>query len=164
MTSDTIQLMIAVSTAFAAVISLSAVIISTRQNSKINNSVLKQNEQLNTSGLLATFYVLIFRKYLTRLIPEARRKIRFNNSKIDDVAELLKTLNKMLQDAVFFKYQNNEFYKDLKTKTRKLESYISDASNKTFVDDSDEGKIKEEINNLISDIYSTICKSFTNTR
>ena len=70
----------------------------------------------------------------------------------------------MLQDAVFFKYQNNEFYKDLKTKTRKLESYISDASNKTFVDDSDEGKIKEEINNLISDIYSTICKSFTNTR
>lgn len=164
MTSDTIQLMIAVSTAFAAVISLSAVIISTRQNSKINNSVLKQNEQLNTSGLLATFYVSIFRKYLTRLIPEARRKIRFNNSKIDDVAELLKTLNKMLQDAVFFKYQNNEFYKDLKTKTRKLESYISDASNKTFVDDSDEGKIKEEINNLISDIYSTICKSFTNTR
>lgn len=164
MTSDTIQLMIAVSTAFAAVISLFAVIISTRQNSKINNSVLKQNEQLNTSGLLATFYVSIFRKYLTRLIPEARRKIRFNNSKIDDVAELLKTLNKMLQDAVFFKYQNNEFYKDLKTKTRKLESYISDASNKTFVDDSDEGKIKEEINNLISDIYSTICKSFTNTR
>lgn len=163
-TSDLIQLGMAVITAIAAGISLYAVRVSTKQNTDINNSVLKQNELMNSSSLLSVYYEKIFSKYLTEKIPEARRKLRFNDGKLEVPPEFIQTFNKMIQDAVFFKYQNNSFYRELKLKIDNLELYVTGIVNQTIVDDSDEGTIKEEINNRISDIYKLITKSLTNTK
>lgn len=161
--TDKINLAIAGGTALSAFIALITVIVSTRQSKKINQSVLDQNKNINSSTLVAPYYTAVFQDFLINDIPECRRKIRFDNGKIQDIEDLHRTLDKMICDSSFFKYQNNEFYNDLKNKIRSLQRYITEIKNRdTFIDDSDESKIKEKINEDLSLIYSTIICSLTN--
>ena len=171
--SEITNLAIAIFTGATSLIALITVIVTTKQNKKINdsimkqnevinNSIMKQNEKINTSELISGFYFSIFNDYLVKQIPLCRREIRFEKGKIKNIGKLNDVLNKMLGDSTFFKYENNDFYKELKAKIESTQEYLKECGNRNdIIDDSDETEIKEKINEHLSSIYVVITNSMT---
>ena len=101
----------------------------------------------------SNFFKDIFHQYLIKTIPEGRQRIRHVGKKVDGTAALISTLNDMRQASLFFKYNNKNFYNDLKDKLQNLEDKLVEVNE---IDEDSYAKFKDEINNDLEKIYSTI--------
>ena len=89
----------------------------------------EQTERINHSNSMAKYYNVIFDEFLIYKIPEARRYIRFEDERLTDFSKLVDELDAMLRSALYFKYTNRDFYKELKCKINELESYLAECGN-----------------------------------
>ena len=133
----------------SAVISFVSCVYNNRQTKKINNINIKSR-----------YFEKIFDDYLIYKIPESRKYIRFDeNGKLDDFQKLIDELCNMRKNASFFKYDNNEFYGNLKRLTQDLENYLVDCGNHSFEND-EQANVYTKISEKTTKIYGCISNCY----
>lgn len=142
---------------FAIVLAVLSLVIS------IAVAVFQYNQQksIHRASLNAKYHDEIFLQHLIHGIPEARKYIRFDNetSKLVDTDKFTEELNKLLDEALYYKYKDNEFYRELKRNIQEIEDYTMECGNKRFEQEEQSevyGIIQEKLENmykLINDQY-----------
>lgn len=126
----------------ALVISVITLFVEIIQNSK-NTKINSESEIFNQ----------IFYEHLLKKIPEARQKIIYSNSRIVGTEDLIKELNTLRQDALYFKYKDKKFYKLLKQSLQSLEDKLVSQELK---EEEDYAELYNEISKDLESIYSLI--------
>ena len=133
----------------ALVLSIVVVIVETVREFKITRI-----------GIEFEFYKEIYKEHLIRKIPEARRVMRFDElHHLRDAQMLIDELNAIRRDSLYFLYNNNKFYTQLKTKLQSLEDYLIETQSKELVADEQTifwNKVQKDLNG----IYETISKAY----
>lgn len=118
-----------------------------------------QTKKINDINLSASYYSKIFEQYLIKKIPEARQYLWFNDagnlSHIDSLSDVMADLK---NDALYFKYNNPNFYDELGKKIDDLENYLMELANDCTNRDEQEEKMSE-ISIKIEIIYFCIDSS-----
>jgi len=72
---------------------------------------------INRNSLMSSYYSDTFKKYLTKLIPNARKGIFYNRQDkfLTGTEQLEDVILDMRQESLYFRYQNVDFYNGLKT-------------------------------------------------
>ena len=118
-----------------------------------------QNKKINNINMRADYYHIIFDEYLIKRIPESHRYLRFDNNHLVDSETIDETLSDLLKDIVYFKFNDNGFYMELKKSIEEIEDFILQCGNKTYVQE-EQGKVFESIAKRIEDLYALINNSF----
>lgn len=134
----------------ALVFSVLSFIVATRISSK--NSI---------HSLQSRYYEKIFDDYLITTLPKARERISYTNKKLDGAEDLIDELDKMKVAALYFKYNNPEFYIELTNNIDEATKYISDSCNLTNLDQDKQSEITNKTKDYITNIYQIIFKSAT---
>lgn len=129
---------------FSILVALVSAVITYRQNSKLNNINMR-----------AKYFNSIFDEYLITKIPEARKYLRFADNTLVDGQQLCEVLSQLLNDALYFRYENNEFYKALKIKAQAVEDYVMESGNKTYVQE-EQGIVFNTIHEKLAELYKCI--------
>ena len=118
-----------------------------------------QTKSINSINLSASYYSKIFDLYFIERIPEAWQFLWFDSKgKLTYINELSEVLTDLKKDALYFKYNNPNFYEELCKKTDALEDYIMELANKS-TDASMQEEKKNGISALIENIYYCIDNS-----
>lgn len=118
-----------------------------------------QTKSINNINLSASYYSKIFDLYLIERIPETRQYLWFDSEgKLTHINKLSEVLADLKKDALYFKYNNPNFYDELCKRTDFLEDYIMELANES-TDASIQEEKKNKISVLIEDIYCCIDNS-----
>ena len=145
----TISIIAAVLSFFSVIVALGSAIYT-----------LKQNKTLNNINMRAKYFNIIFDDYLITKIPQSRKYLRFANNKLVDSQQLCDTLSDMLNSALYFRYENKEFYTTLKTKVQDIEDYVMNCGNKIY-EQEEQGIVFTTIHNKLADLYKCINDNYT---
>lgn len=115
----------------------------------------KQQVRLNRINMRAKYFEQIFDDYLIEKIPKARKYLRFEDNKLVDSEQLCQTLSDLLSSSLYFRYENGEFYKELKKQIQGIEDYVLQCGNQSY-EQEEQGKVFEEIHNRLSNFYKYI--------
>lgn len=118
------------------------------------------NQRINRVNLEANFYEKIYNDFLLTTLPNARKKLVFNNNIISGTETLIDTLNDIRRDSIFFLYRDEKFYKELCAKLQELEDELVKKSDKVLEND-DFCKFTENVNEELEVIYSIIISKYT---
>ena len=69
-----------------------------------------QNQKLKIVDLEANYFTKIYQDFLCSRIPEARVSMRFLNGRLEGDEVLIRVLNEMRRDSLYFKYADESFY------------------------------------------------------
>ena len=116
----------------------------------------EQTERINHSNSMAKYFNVIFDDFLIYKIPEARRYIRFEDERLTDFSKLVDELDNMLKSALYFKYTNREFYRELKCKISDVGNYLADCGNNYRYEQDEQAEEFKQINEKIEAIYKCI--------
>ena len=118
------------------------------------------NQRINRVNLRSTYYEEIYNGFLVTKIPEARNKLIYNNNRISNTDELIDVLNDMRRKSLFFKYQDEKFYKKICDLLQNLEDKLVTHGDKSL--DSDEYcSFTKAVKESIDKIYKTIFDRYT---
>lgn len=118
------------------------------------------NQRINRVNLRSTYYEEIYNGFLVTKIPEARNKLIYNNNRISNTDELIDVLNDMRRKSLFFKYQDEKFYKKICDLLQNLEDKLVTDGDKSL--DSDEYcSFTKAVKESIDKIYKTIFDRYT---
>ena len=134
----------------SAILSGVAILVSIYAASTANKSAAAAIRSANCST--------IFDEYLIKKIPRARTALDFggdgylrNGNKFCDV------LSEMNVSALFYKYDDNEFFVELTKQSRNLEDMVAEAGNHP----TDQKKFWQDIQSSLESIYKLIDKKRT---
>lgn len=137
----------------SAILSGLAILVSIYAASTANKSAAAAIRSTNCST--------IFDEYLIKKIPRARTALDFggdgylrNGNKFCDV------LSEMNVSALFYKYDDNEFFVELARQSRNLEDMVAEAGNHPS-SSADQKKFWQDIQNSLESIYKLIDKKRT---
>ena len=119
-----------------------------------------QNNRINKINMKASYFHEIFDEYLITKIPMGRNYLRFVDDKLIDSQNLCDALSNMRSSALYFRYEDKQFYEGLKKRTQELEDYIAICGNKKFVQE-EQGVVYDNIHKKIEDLYEYINNKFT---
>lgn len=120
----------------------------------------RKDERLSRINIEVDFFREIYKQHLIYTIPIARTKMYIGpDEKIHDADELIKELNKIRKDSLFFKFKNKIFYDELKNSLRALEDFLVKSEDKEF-DSNDRTNFDLEVEKNISKIYEVITKAY----
>ncbi len=120
----------------------------------------QQNKRLSIVNIKAHYYEKIFDDYLIHQIPQSRKYLRFDGESLKDGQKLLDTLSEMRMNALYFKYDNRVFYKELVSYITDMEDYICECGNKKF-EQEEQAEVWISIQNRMEKIYSCIHENYT---
>lgn len=114
------------------------------------------DNKINKLSLESLYHQEIYKDYLLEKIPMARRYLIFtSDGKLDETNLLCKTLEEMVFDSLYFFYQDQSFYDDLKEKCDELIEYLVQLSQQN--NSSENQRIAmDEVQTYIKEIYSLI--------
>lgn len=115
-----------------------------------------QNQKINSSSLKSRYFEKIFDEYLIKKIPEARKYAKYNNDKLDGANHLIDTMDELKKDSLYFEYSNKEFYEKLKKRIDELGVFLTDCSNRSESNPSQQLKNLSKIEEDITSIYKLI--------
>ncbi len=117
-----------------------------------------QANKHNTINLKSRFYEKIFDEYLTEKIPEAMRKIYYDNNtnRLSDADNIRQVLSDLKKECLFFKYSDQKFYKSLIKLINDLEQEISNKLNNPESDNQAQSENILKIGNKVGKIYKYI--------
>lgn len=119
----------------------------------------RQEDRISQASIRAENCSSIFNNYLIKLIPEARRELRFDElGKLKNGDNLCTVLQNMLFGALFYKYDDENFYKELKESVQKLEDELVDGANKPHPELEDQQNILSNIQKDMKRLYQLIDK------
>ena len=129
----------------------------------ISIASIHQNNKHTHLNLQSRYFEKIFDEYLIKKLPISRQYIQYINSRLVDANRLIDTLDEMKKSSLYFKYNNENFYKELASKIDHLTSYLTDSSNRTL--DSDEySEVNMEVKKRIEEIYQIIHKNYAGSK
>jgi hypothetical protein len=97
-------------------------------------------------------------------LPKARERITYANRKIDGADALIDELDNMKSAALYFKYSNNDFYKELTDMIDDTTKYISNACNLKDIDQDKQSDITKQTKEYLTKIYQIIYKNDTGSK
>ena len=141
----------------AIIISILSLIIS------ITFSIVEyyHSKKINDINLESELFRDIIKEYLTTIFPNAISEIHFNEKRLTSISLLQEALNKFRNSLRFYKYYDEEFYNNLKTKTQEIEDYIVENEDKEFSFE-DQGEVTNKIRQQIKELYRLIAKKYKN--
>lgn len=104
------------------------------------------------------YYEKIFDEYLINQIPKGRQYLKYIDGKLKDADKLIETLSDIKIKALYFKYNNEQFYNELIAIIDDLEKALTDFSNTTENDQDRQYINLNDIKGKIVDIYQVIYK------
>lgn len=146
---DIIECMLA---AVAIVISIVVAVCDFRINCKIN--------KLNME---AEIYQKVFFDYLINKIPRAQQNIKNTVTGLTGTDLLEEELNNLRQEALFFLYEDEAFYKELCKKLQDLEDTVIKANDKKM-DETKYHMFIEDVKESIKDVYVLVMKKYEGLR
>lgn len=116
-----------------------------------------QQKSIHNASLNSKYHDEIFLEHLIRGIPESRKYIRFNNEtgRLDDTKKFTDELNEMLGGALYYKYNDNDFYKKLKEMVQEIEDYVMDCGNEKF-EQEEQSEVYNSIQEKLEKMYKLI--------
>ncbi len=117
-----------------------------------------QNKKLSSLSMQARYYEKIFDEYLIDTIPISREYIKYIDNKLIDAERLNDTLDTMKKKSLYFKYNNDKFYKELIKTIENLQKKLADYSNVTETDQDKQYENIATIKEDITEIYHIIYK------
>lgn len=84
------------------------------------------------SQLRIDFFAEHFRDALSNKIPDARKKIKFQDERMIGCEELQDSLAEMRRDSDYFKYASPRFYKKFVDANQDVEDYFIDGLNRNY--------------------------------
>lgn len=119
------------------------------------------DKRLNDINLEAELSKEIFKEYLTLKFPDAISKISFEGNKLSNIVDLQNELNSLRSSIKFFKYCDEKFFNEFKTKSQELEDYIVSNEGKIFRFE-EQGTVTQTIIEKMSAIYGLIGQKYKN--
>ena len=117
---------------------------------------IKITIKLNNINLKSSIYEKIFDKYLITEIPNARGYIKFDNKNYLTGEDKLKdVLVNMLNDSLYFRYYDKNFYNSLKSELQSLEDFLVKNVGKQ-IEEISQLDFLNEIEVFLSKIYKMI--------
>lgn len=110
--------------------------------------------KINIVNMDSEYVKQIYDEYLIYQIPRARRKIHHGENEIEGIDEITHILNDIRRDSIFYKYTDNDFYKELCEVLHKTEDYAVKKSGK--MTDDEYVEFTKDLNGQIEDIYRII--------
>ena len=138
--------------AVAIIISIGVAVCDFRINCKIN--------KLNME---AEIYRKIFFDYLINRIPKAQQNIRNTARGLTGTDLLEVELNNLRQEALFFLYKDEAFYKELCKKLQDLEDRVVEANEK-IMDEHKYHMFFEDVKKSIKDVYDLVMQKYEGLR
>lgn len=121
------------------------------------------NCKINRLNMEAEIYQKIFFEYLIHKIPKAQQNIRNTNAGLTGTDLLEDELNNLRQEALFFLYEDEPFYRELCKKLQSIEDRVVNAHNKKM-DETQYHIFVDEVKESIKNIYSFVMKKYEGTR
>lgn len=116
--------------------------------------------RLSRMTLEAEYFKDIYKKHMIYDIPVARKYIRFNaQGKLLDTDKLIKELQTLNQDSLYFQYNNNEYYEKLKNVIQDLENYLVTNTEKNFTGE-EQVNVLSNIKRMMDRIYKVISDGY----
>lgn len=120
----------------------------------------KREFSINQTNLEAVYFNEIYKEYLIKRIPNARKYIHIDmNGVLKDTDKIRDELNNIRQDSLYYFYNDEKFYNKLKLKCQSFEDYLIRSSSTPLVGEEQ----TEFLNNLqseLKDIYKIINDKF----
>jgi hypothetical protein len=82
------------------------------------------NKNINKINLLSEYYKDIYNEFLVKKIPQARQFIHYNGVELSGTDSMLEILRELRENSIYFKYNDNEFYKRLLSVVQKVEDKL----------------------------------------
>ena len=111
----------------------------------------------------AEIYQKVFFDYLIHKIPKAQQNIKNTSKGLTGTDILEDELNNLRQEALFFLYKDESFYKELCKKLQSLEDKVVKANNKKM-DEMQYHIFIDDVKESIKDIYSCVMKKYEGTK
>lgn len=115
----------------------------------------KENNRLNQLTLEAEYFSDIYKKYLIKDIPNARRFIQFVDTRLTGTGDMIKLLDELLQDSYYYMYKDPTFFEKVKIHSQKLSDYLALCSGRNYVGE-EQTEVLTEIKSLLAELYSCI--------
>lgn len=117
------------------------------------------SERASRASIHADNCSKIFDEYLIEKIPKSRAGLRFDGGgKLHNGNELCEAISSMAVSALFYKYDDADFYAKLSEKCTALEDIIAEAGNYARPSEHDQQTFFKEIQESLQEIYSLIDK------
>lgn len=75
--------------------------------------------------------------------------------RLDDTKKFTDELNEMLGGALYYKYNDNDFYKKLKGMVQEIEDYVMDCGNKKY-EQEEQSEVYNSIQEKLEKMYKLI--------
>lgn len=111
------------------------------------------------SQLRIDFFSDHFRDALSNKIPDARKKIKFQNERMVGCEELQNTLAEMRRGSDYFKYASPRFYKKFVEANQDVEDYFIDGLNRNY-GESRQKEFLEEGDRKLRRLYKIINRKY----
>ncbi|OMD87939.1 MULTISPECIES: hypothetical protein [Paenibacillus] len=133
----------------AAVIALAVAFIQRRTDHK-----------LNQTNLESVYFNEIYKEYLIKRLPNARKYIYIDTSgMLKDTDKIRDELNNIRQDSLYYFYNDNIFYKKLKTKCQSLEDYLVTSLSNPLVGE-EQTEFYNKLQSELKELYRIINNKF----
>lgn len=138
--------------ALSVIVSFAALIISVVVAILQNNS----NNKTNRISIEAEYFSDIYKEYLIKKIPIARKKLHFEKDVLTGIDELCDLLKQMRSDSLYFEFRNRNFYDELKQNLQTLEDYLIETVNKGKLLNYQQDIFYKQVNTYLETIYKHI--------
>lgn len=91
------------------------------------------NRKINTINLNSYYFNEIYREHLINKIPKARKYISISNNKVVGCKYMIKEMQALQSDSLYYKYMDRVYFKKLKNNAQILEEYLIECDKKMFV-------------------------------
>lgn len=119
----------------------------------------KRDYRINRLNMESEYFSDIYKDFLVKKVPTARKKLHFERNQLVGIDELIKTLKDIRQDSLYFEFRNKDFYDGLKTKLQRLEDYLFEIAAGGTLDTYKQEIFFKQINTDIKSIYDYISKA-----
>lgn len=120
----------------------------------------KREHSINQTNLEAVYFNEIYKEYLIKRIPTARKYIYIDkNGILKDTDKIRDELNNIRQDSLYYFYNDEDFYKELKKKCQNLEDYLVESLTNPLVGE-EQTEFYSKLQSELKAIYRIINNKF----
>lgn len=123
---------------------------------------LVQQKRLNSANLQAKYFETIFQDFFINRIPDCAIKLDFNkDGKINQsYRELNSVLMEMVRKSAYFAYAKNEFYEELRERTKNLDEKLVIMAGEKELDERKQKEFIFSVHQDIKDIVKLVNKNY----
>lgn len=120
----------------------------------------RTDHKLNQTNLESVYFNEIYKQYLIKRLPNARKYIHIDmNGILKNTDRIRDELNNIRQDSLYYLYNDSGFYDQLKTKCQSLEDYLVTTSSSPLVGE-EQTEFHNKLQSELKELYRIINNKF----